>query len=52
MNRVTFYRAKYLDVVTLKILPTSRFLYNSKKHNLKILKKLKIPESENEEKQK
>ena len=29
MNRVKIYRAKYLDIVTLKVLPTSFSRYNS-----------------------
>ena len=29
MNRVTIYRAKYIDIMTLKVLPTSCFRYIS-----------------------
>ena len=45
MNRVTICRPKCFDIVTLKILSTSCFRYNSEE------KKHKIPESENKAKQ-
>ena len=41
MNRATVCRAKCLDKVTLKVLPTSCFRYKSEE------KKQKIPESKN-----
>ena len=44
MNRVTIYRVKCLDIMTLKVLPTSCSCYNSGE-------KPKIPDSENETKQ-
>ena len=34
MNRVIIYRAKYLVIVALKVLPTSYFRYNSEKKSI------------------
>ena len=36
MNCVTIYKAKYIDIVTLKLLPTTSFRYNSEKMSSKI----------------
>ena len=44
MNRVTIYKTKCIDIVTLQILPISCFRYNSEE------KKHKNPESESEAK--
>ena len=35
MNQVTIYRAKHLGKVTLKVLPTSCFRYNSEEKSEK-----------------
>ena len=45
INRVTIYRAKCFGIVTLKVLPTSCFRYNSEE------KSAKIADSGNEAKQ-
>ena len=37
MNHVTICRAKCLDIVTLKLLPTSCFRYNSEEKSTKFL---------------
>ena len=37
VNRVTIYRAKYLAIVTLKVLPTTCFCYNSDEISSKFL---------------